>query len=390
MRPLRCHAPANSRRGENHGLLPAVPALTPRVALLSYDDVPPIGGQGRYAGALEQEMPAFDYEMEVVSARRTPWGPGLRIPKRTRRAPLDFSLWLRRRLPEVATRLRPDLWHALGGPGGVLLFRHPPTAPLVYSANHTYRTAHGRRLATRPLGTIEARAYRFSDHVISISPSTAESLAKDYGVPPAKISVIPVGIDTEWMLPGGGYQDRDTMLFVGRLVPIKGVPQFISAFRDLSAKFPNLRAEICGEGPLYNAALATSREFGGRLQVRGRVSEVELAQSYQRSLLLVVPSRFEGLGIVALEAMAAGTPVLANDVPGLSDLKGGGVALVPLDDQAALLTAAAAILGDRAKWEHLSGQARETILERFSWTAVGPQIAEVYRSVLGSKANQVA
>ncbi|HVC23206.1 MAG TPA: glycosyltransferase family 4 protein [Candidatus Dormibacteraeota bacterium] len=367
-----------------------MPALSSRVALLSYDDLPPIGGQGRYAGALEQAMPELGYAVEVVSARRTPWGPGPRIPKRTRRAPLDFSLWLRRRLPEVATRLHPDLWHALGGPGGVLLFRHPPAAPLVYSANHTYRTAHGRRLATRPLGTIEARAYRFSDHVISISPSTAESLVSDYGVPRAKISVIPVGIDTDWLLPGGGYQDRDTMLFVGRLVPIKGVPQFISAFRELSVKFPLLRAEICGDGPLYQAALVAAEDFGGRLQVRGRVSEAELAESYQRALLLVVPSRFEGLGVVALEAMATGTPVLATDVPGLTDLKGGGVVLVPLDDQAGLVSAAAGIIGDRARWEQLSGQARETIVKRFSWAAVGPQIAEVYRSVLGSRANQVA
>ncbi|HVC40222.1 MAG TPA: glycosyltransferase family 4 protein [Candidatus Dormibacteraeota bacterium] len=367
-----------------------MPALTARVALLSYDDVPPIGGQGRYAGALEQTMPKIGYEVDMVTARRTPWGPGLRIPKRTRRAPLDFSLWLRRRLPEVATALRPDLWHALGGPGGVLLFRHPPTAPLVYTANHTYRTAHGRRLATRPLGSIEARAYRFSEHVISISPSTASSLAADYAVPADKISVIPVGIDTEWLRPDGGYQERDTLLFVGRLVPIKGVPQFIAAFRELSQKFPRLRAEICGEGPLYEAAQAAAPDFNGRLLVRGRVSESELARSYQRALLLVVPSRYEGLGVVALEAMASGTPVLATDVPGLTDLKGGGVALVPLGDAPAMLAAAESILGDKARWDQLSGEARATVLERFSWDAVGPQIAQVYRSVLGSRDSQVA
>lgn len=360
------------------------------MALLSYDDVPPIGGQGRYAGAIEEEMPKFGFDIEMVSARRTPWGPGLRIPKRTRRAPLDFSLWLRRRLPEVAKALSPDVWHALGGPGGVLLFRHPPTAPLVYTANHTYRTSHGRRLATRPLGSIEARAYRFSEHVIAVSPSTATSLARDYDVPPEKISVIPVGIDTEWLSPKGGYGERDTMLFVGRLVPIKGVPQFIAAFRELSQRFPTLRAEICGEGPMLPAAQKAAAEFQGRLHVRGRVSESELAKSYQRSLVLLVPSRYEGLGVVALEAMAAGTPVVATDVPGLTDLKGGGVVLVPLGDQAALTAATKEVLGDQARWEALSHEARQTVVERFSWDAVGPQVAEVYRSVLGSRASQVA
>ncbi|HEY6537786.1 MAG TPA: glycosyltransferase family 4 protein [Candidatus Dormibacteraeota bacterium] len=367
-----------------------MPALSARVALLSYDDVPPIGGQGRYAGALEHELPKFGYQVDLVTARRTPWGPGLRIPRRTRRAPLDFSLWLRRRLPEVATALRPDIWHALGGPGGVLLFRHPPGAPLVYTANHTYRTAHGRRLATRPLGSIEARAYRFSDHVISVSPSTALSLSQDYGVPPEKISVIPSGIDTDWLRPSAGYGERDTVLFVGRLVPIKGVPQFIATFRELSRQLPQLRAEICGEGPLFGAAQKAAEEFGGRLEVRGRVSEAELASSYQRALLLVVPSRFEGLGIVALEAMAAGTPVLATDVPGLTDLKGGGVVLVPLGDGPGMVAAATEILTDRGRWEELAGAARQTVVERFSWEAVGPQIAEVYRSVLGAKASQLA
>lgn len=370
--------------------MPPMPALTATVALLSYDDVPPIGGQGRYAGALEQIMPKVGFQVELVTARRTPWGPGLRIPKRTRRAPLDFSLWLRRRLPEVATALRPELWHALGGPGGVLLFRHPPAAPLIYTANHTYRTAHGRRLATRPLGSIEARAYRFSEHVISISPSTADSLAKDYAVPRDKISVIPVGIDTEWFSPAGGFEERDTLLFVGRLVPIKGVPQFIAAFRQLSQKFPGLRAEICGDGPLLQAAQTAAASLGGRLLVRGRVSEAELAQAYRRSLLMVVPSRYEGLGVVALEAMASGTPVLATDVPGLTDLKGGGVVLVPLDDGPALLAAAESILSDRARWEELSAEARQTVARRFSWETVGLQIAEVYRSVLGSRASQVA
>jgi len=360
------------------------------VALLSYDDLPPVGGQGRYAGALEQEMPKVGFEMEMLTARRGPWGNSPRIPRRTRRAPLDYSLWLRRRLPEAATSLEPDLWHALGGPGGVLLFRHPPAAPLVYTANHTYRTAHGRRIATRPLGTIEARAYRFSEHVISISPSTAESLTRDYDVPRSKISVIPVGIDTDWLRPPEHAEERGSLLFVGRLVPIKGVPHFLQLFRTLSEEFPQLTAEICGEGPLYQAALAAASDFGGRLQVRGRVSEEELAAAYRRARLLVVPSRFEGLGLVALEAMASGTPVVATDVPGLTDLQGGGVVLVPPEDPEALLAAVRGILADGERWQQLAWEARATVVERYSWDAVRPQIAQVYRSVLGSSASHEA
>ncbi len=363
--------------------------MSPRVALVSYDDVPPIGGQGRLVGALEQEMPEAGYEVEVLSPKRGPWGTGVRIPRRTRRKPLDYSLWLRRRLPEVAGALHPDLWHAMGGPGGVLLFRHPSGAPLIYTANHTYRTAHGRRLAARPLGSIEARAYRFAEHVIAVSPSTARSLVHDYDVAPAKVSVIPPGVDRHWLEDPPSSGPRESILFVGRLVPIKGVQHFIVLFRSLAGDFPDLDAEICGDGPLRQPAQIMAREFGGRLQVRGRVEEDELARAYRRARVLVIPSRFEGLGMVALEAMACGTPVVASDVPGLTDLRGGGVTLVPAEQPAALAEAVRGLLGDPGRWAEASDQARRVVEQRFSWAAVRPQVAEVYRSVLDSSANQL-
>jgi glycosyltransferase involved in cell wall biosynthesis len=88
--------------------------------------------------------------------------------------------------------------------------------------------------------------------------------------------------------------------------------------------------------------------------------------------------------------MAAGTPVLATDVPGLTDLEGGGVELVAPEDTAGLFRAAQSILGDPARWQEMSAAARQAVVEHYSWDAVRPQIAEVYRSVLGSKASQVA
>jgi glycosyltransferase involved in cell wall biosynthesis len=88
--------------------------------------------------------------------------------------------------------------------------------------------------------------------------------------------------------------------------------------------------------------------------------------------------------------MASGTPVVATDVPGLTDLQGGGVVLVPPEDPAALIAAVREILIDQSRWEQLASEARETVVQRYSWDAVRPQIAEVYRSVLGSEASQVA
>ncbi len=364
--------------------------MSTKVAVLSFDDVPPIGGQGRYVGALEAEMPHEGYEVAMISARRGPWAEGTKIPHRTRRPPLDFSLFLSSRLGKVQEAVHPDLWHAQGGPGGVMLRRHPPAAPLVYTSHHTYRTAHGRGITTMPMGYLESRGYRFAEHVIAVSPSTASSLMADSGVPKERISVIPAGVDTAWLCPGPAQEPRETILFVGRLVPNKGVQYFVAMFRRLAREHPNLDAEVCGEGVLYHAALAAAEKFEGRLRVLGRVTDAELRDSYRRAKVLVMPSRYEGLGLTAVEAMACGTPVVGMDVPGLRDLKGAGITLVPADDQPGLYAAVDALLLDGARWRELSARGLEAVRTTYSWEAVRPRIAEVYRSVLPSRSIQAA
>ncbi|HUY61655.1 MAG TPA: glycosyltransferase, partial [Candidatus Dormibacteraeota bacterium] len=137
--------------------------------LLTFDDRPPIGGQGTYLLGLEEHLPGAGVPVRVCSARRGPPGQRWTVPQITGRAPLDFSLSLRWRLPAVAAAWNPRLWHALGGPGGVLLTAPPPGAPLVYSANHTYHTAHRGHWLARPLMALEARAYRAAAALIAIS-----------------------------------------------------------------------------------------------------------------------------------------------------------------------------------------------------------------------------
>ncbi len=364
--------------------------MSPRVAVLTFDDLPPIGGQGRYVGSLEAELPREGWEVAMVSPRRGPWGAELKVPHRTRRPPLDFSLFLRNRLRAVADSVRPDLWHAQGGPGGVLLRRHPPDAPLIYTSHHTYRTAHGRGIATMPMGYLESRGYRFAEHVIAVSPSTAASLMADSGVPKDRISVIPAGVDTTWLFPDPGEGPRSTVLFVGRLVPTKGVQYFVAMFRRLLTDHPDLEAEVCGEGVLFHAAVTAAEGLGGRLRVLGRVSDEELRAAYRRAHVLVMPSRYEGLGLTALEAMACGTPVVAMDVPGLRDLEDTGVVLVAPGDQGAMRQAVESQLLDGAHWRELSARGLEAVREKYSWNAVRPRIAEVYRSVVPSSSTQVA
>lgn len=363
--------------------------LTSRVAVVSFDDVPAIGGQGRYVAALERQMPAEGYQIDVISPRRGPWGDTAKIPRRTRRPPLDFSLFLRSRLEMVAKSVQPDIWHVQGGPGGVMLRRHPPQAPLVYTSHHTYRTAHGRNLTTMPMGYLESKGYRFAEHVIAVSPSTAASLMADSGVKKGRISVIPSGVDTDWLSPPEAG-DRSTIMFAGRLIPTKGVQYFVAMFRALAAQHPELEAEVCGEGVLYHAALGAAEALDGRLRILGRVSDEDLRAAYRRARVFVMPSKYEGLGLVALEAMACGTPVVAFDVPGLRDIRDTGVILVPPDDQKGLRAQVEALLLDGARWRDLSAQGIDVVRSKYSWDVVRTQIAEVYRSVLASSASHAA
>ncbi len=364
--------------------------MSRRVAVVSFDDIPPIGGQGRYVAALEQQMPIEGYQVHMVSPKRGPWGEAPRIPRRTRRPPLDFSMYLRRHIQLVAQEVRPDLWHYQGGPGGVMVRRHPPDAPMIYTSHHTYRTAHGRNLGSMPMGYLESRGYRLAEHVIAVSPSTAASLMADSGVPKDRISVIPSGVDTSWLQPPPDEAARDTILFVGRLIPAKGVQYFVAMFRTLAQEHPDLIAEVCGDGVLLPVAMGAAEKLQGRLRVLGRVEDDDLRESYRRARVFVMPSRFEGLGLVALEAMACGTPVVGMDVPGLRDMRDTGITLVKADDQKAMHDEVNRLLLDGARWRELSAQALEVVRARYSWDCVRPRIAEVYRSVLPSSSTQAA
>ncbi len=143
-----------------------------RVTFVSYDDEPPLGGQGVELRGMRAALTARGHSVTTVAGRGA---HALRYPRITGRAPLDFSIHVNRH-PELVTHSRPDVVHALGGPGGVLLVRDLG-APLVYTANHTYRMAHGpRSLRRQILSPVEAMAYRRAARVLAISSATAAAV----------------------------------------------------------------------------------------------------------------------------------------------------------------------------------------------------------------------
>ena len=117
----------------------------------------------------------------------------------------------------------------------------------------------------------------------------------------------------------------------------------------------------------------------GRIEYLGALDREALNREYARAAVLVMPSRFEGLGMVALEAQAAGTPVVGFDVDGLRDAVGAGGVLVPAGDLAALRGAVADLL-ERSGPSRRGGQLADarSVLAEHSWDAIAARLEEIY------------
>jgi len=347
-----------------------------RVCIASYDDDPPEGGQGVYVRGLRAALVARGVEVHTVAGRGV---NAMRYRRLLHRAPLDFSLALRRD-PSPLLRDSPDVVHAQGGPGGVLLLR-PLPVPLVYTAHHTYRQAYPSLLAPkRALAPLERRAYARAAAVIAVSPSTADAV-RAMGVP--HVEVVPPGIDVDRLSTfGESRREPGMMLFVGRMEREKGALAAFAAMLILTQKRPGTRGVMVGRGSLERVVRLNLGRAGGAIEYRGAVSDEELRSLYARASVLLMPSRYEGLGLVALEAMAAGVAVVAYDVTGLRDAVGDAGVLVPAEDSEGLVAATRALLDDPARRAELAARGRERVAREHSWAVAAARVEEVYRAVI--------
>jgi glycosyltransferase involved in cell wall biosynthesis len=174
-----------------------------------------------------------------------------------------------------------------------------------------------------------------------------------------RIEIVPTPVSIPRSV--GEPDEPPHVLFAGRLSEEKGILEFLAATVDL----PRV---IVGDGPLRSRVP----------EALGFVAPADLGRYYERAAVVCVPSRREGYGVVAREAMAYGRPVVATNVGGLADLAGPGVELCSPGD---LRGSVAALLADRSRREEL-GKAGRGVAERsFSQGAVGDALARVYASV---------
>ena len=141
--------------------------------------------------------------------------------------------------------------------------------------------------------------------------------------------------------PDAGDESRDGLLFVGRLVSVKGGDLTIEALRRLRERGVKTTLTICGDGPERDALERQAKEadLENAITFAGWTEPNELAAHYRHAEGLLVPSRYEPFGIVALEAIASGCPVVAAETGGLPEAVGNCGLLVPPDDVSALADA---------------------------------------------------
>ncbi|MEV7437954.1 glycogen synthase [Streptomyces griseoviridis] len=382
-----------------------------RVGLLTREYPPDVyGGAGVHVEFLARELTSL-VDLEVHS-----WGEGRGVGVRRHRswAALDTA-------NDALRTFSVDLVMAAGLESRDLVHSHTWYAnlaghlgKLLYGIPHVM-TAHSleplRPWKAEQLGGgyalsswAERTAVETADAVIAVSGAMREDILGCYpALDPARVRVVHNGIDTTLYRPDratdvldrvGLDRTRPYVLFVGRITRQKGVPHLLRAVRDID---PRAQVVLCAGAP---DTPEIDREFRDLFQELSRVREgvrwipqmlprLEVIQLLTHAAAFVCPSVYEPLGIVNLEAMACGTPVVASRVGGIPEVVDDGKTglLVPMDDdpevfEAGLARALDAVLDDPEGARRMGEAGRERAVGEFGWDTVARRTVRLYEEIV--------
>jgi glycosyltransferase involved in cell wall biosynthesis len=283
-----------------------------------------------------------------------------------------------RLLRQRASILHTHLVHAdvLCLPAGALA-----RIPVRVSSKHGFNEFRGHRL----VAAADRTAARFAHAQIAISNGLADYLTATEGFDRRAFDVVHYGIAAGPEPPPPPASTR--LATVGRLIPIKGLDVLLRAFAAARMRLPELTLEIAGAGPL-DAELRAAAPEG--VTFLGRVENV--ADVYERNAIVVVPSRGEGFGMVALEAAERGRAAIVSRVGGLPEIVVGGETglVVPPGDEGALADAIVELAGDPERVRAYGSAARLRALASFSESDAAEGIDAVYRHLLRKRSKAAA
>lgn len=244
-------------------------------------------------------------------------------------------------------------------------------------------TMHGSDLFSlqgRLFSSVKRWTARSVDHFTVVSQAMHEPAAALGGK--GAISIIPMGVDLQMRFtppPPTAERNSHELLCVGRLVTGKGIRYIIEALPRVLEKYPQIRLVIVGDGPERNnlMTLAANLELESCIEFTGALNHAKLADRYRQATLLVSASLQEGFGLVFAEAMGCECPVLAADLPSISDIVKDGITgtVCKQQDSADLAEKILLRLDHPESTRALAKAARQYVLAHFDWNI----IAERYR-----------
>jgi glycosyltransferase involved in cell wall biosynthesis len=308
--------------------------------------------------------------------------------------PLAFSV---RAFREIARRLqagwRYDIVHDVQCLGYGVLGLRKLGLPVVTTVHHPLtidrRASLNRDLSLRDAigtmtfypSTMQSFVARRLDGLFTSSKASVRAIGRDFGVRPERIRMVANGVDTEFFHPDPDVARHPAeILCVGRAGdPNKGVATLIEAL----ARLPQpLSLTLVDTDHPDHVARTIARKLGcaERLEITGQLESTELVRRYQQASLVVIPSRYEGFGLPAVEAMACGTPVVASAVGALPEVVGltGGGVLVPPGDPDALAQSIADLMARPETRSQLGKLGCTRVDEVYAWPRVAHATASAY------------
>ena len=251
----------------------------------------------------------------------------------------------------------------------------------------TFHASFERSRALSAAGPILQSALEKITARIAVSEKARKTLVEHLG---GDAVLIPNGVTTEryaMATPLPGWPGDDGALgFLGRMDEHrKGLPVLLRAFETLGRERPGLRLLLAGPGDADEIRAKVSPELRSRVVNLGLVSEADKVRALHSVDVFVAPNTGgESFGIVLAEAMSAGAPILASDIPAFTRVLLGGRAgaLFPVGDAAALAATAAELLDDAPRRKQLSDEAKAAV-RIYDWSTVARDVVRVYETVAG-------
>jgi phosphatidylinositol alpha-mannosyltransferase len=325
--------------------------------------------------------PAFPAPAVVDVGRPTP------LPYNRSVAPVAIAPTSALRVLRLLRRFAPAVTHVHEPLSPLVSFAAAALAPRpVIATFHSWSDSDRLYRLIAPVGR---RVARRLDARVAVSPSAQVFAAEALGVPIGAFRVIPNGIavDSFAAAPIEALRDpeRPLLLFVGRLEPRKGLDVLVRAFLRVRAAMPNVRLCVVGEGAQRERC---QQMIPGSIRhdalFVGHVDEAEKPRYFASADLFVAPNTGgESFGIVLLEAMAAGLPIVASDIPGFRNVMRDGQQgrFVPPGDAPALAETILTLLSNDKLCHALAAEGRRHA-DEFDWSVVARSIEELYEAVV--------